>query len=476
MIATERAITRTYCRSIVIVGAGFCGAMLAAQLLRAPIRTALHITLVEQRPEVAHGVAYAPHEFPYLLNVPASRMSADRDDPQQFLDYVRHRFTARGESANGSDFLPRALYGEYLQSLLEKAERAAPSHIKLERIHGQALRIVPLPSNETRIDLASGTALFADDVVIATGNPPSAALPGTEFFRDHPAYIDSPWSLPTDCAAWRNVAVIGTGLSMADVFLRLNSQSNPPCIHAISRRGLTPLAQSDFPTTVVRGAAEQLLASAASTRQLTRSARELAHTADRLGGDWRRVVNLLRALAPQLWHALPNIERRRFVRHVQPYWDIHRHRLPPVVADRIAHAQRSGQLHIHAGRVRALQPNGKQLKLNWQRRSGVSEEWSVDAVINTTGPDYRLHTTRNPLLRSLHDDGLITADAASLGIDTTPQYAAIGRDGKPTANLFYVGPMLRATHWEATAVAELRDHIAKLATALAARQLQRSIR
>jgi hypothetical protein len=32
--------------------------------------------------------------------------------------------------------------------------------------------------------------------------------------------------------------------------------------------------------------------------------------------------------------------------------------------------------------------------------------------------------------------------------------------------LFYLGPMLRATHWEATAATELRDHAARLAAHL----------
>jgi len=476
VIAAERALTRTYCRSIVIIGAGFCGAMLAAHLLRHPPRAALRITLVEKGPEFARGAAYAAHEFPYLLNVPASRMSAEGDDPQQFLEFVRRRLTPRGESAGGGDFFPRSVYGDYLQSLLDQSERAAPPHIELARVHGEAVRLAPQPNDEIRIDLASGTALFADDVVIATGNPPSAVLPGAEFLRDHPAYIASPWRLPPERSAWRNVAIVGTGLSMADAFLQLSNQPSPPRIHAISRHGLVPLTQSDFPTTAVRGAAEQLLDSVDSARGLMRVVRGLVHTADHLGGDWRRVANLLRTLAPEIWRALPLAERRRFARHIQPYWDVHRHRLPPAVAERMAHAQRIGQLHVHAGRIQALQPHGRRLTVGWRRRGGAADELSVDAVINATGPDYRLHATRNPLLKSLHADGLIAADPLSLGIETTEHYAVIGSSGMPAANIFYLGPMLRAAHWEATAVAELRDHTARLAALLATRQLQRSIR
>lgn len=478
MIATERALTRTYCRSVVIVGAGFCGATLATQLLRARSTGATHITLVEQRAQFARGEAYAEHEFPYLLNVPASRMSADGGDPQQFLEFARHHTGTQAAFVNGGDFLPRSLYGDYLQSLLSNAERAAAPQVTLSRVNGQVQRLVPLPQGDLRIELASGTHLFADDVVLATGNPPPTALPGTEFLRDHAGYIDSPWTLPHS-GAWRNVLIVGTGLSMADVFMRLHSQPSPPRMHALSRRGLLPAAQSDFPATALRGASEQVLACTDSLRALTRTVRKLITTGDHLGGDWRRVANLLRTLTPTIWDSLPPAERQRFVRHVQPYWDAHRHRLPPQVAEQIAHAQRKGRLTVHAGRIQSLQPVGKQLKVSWHRRGYRDDgpkELTVDAVINATGPSHCLSTTRNPLLRSLYDSGLIAADCAALGIKTGANYQVVGADGRTNNNIFYLGPMLRATYWEATAVAELRQHAAQLATVLANRTRQWSAR
>jgi glycine/D-amino acid oxidase-like deaminating enzyme len=63
--------------AIVIVGAGFCGTVLAANLLRRPPSAPTDIVLIERGSAMGRGLAYAAREFPYLLNVPAARLSAD---------------------------------------------------------------------------------------------------------------------------------------------------------------------------------------------------------------------------------------------------------------------------------------------------------------------------------------------------------------------------------------------------------------
>jgi uncharacterized NAD(P)/FAD-binding protein YdhS len=71
------------------------------------------------------------------------------------------------------------------------------------------------------------------------------------------------------------------------------------------------------------------------------------------------------------------------------------------------------------------------------------------------------------LPRALMDSGLAVADPLGLGWRTGAHGALIDRDGRPAAHLFYLGPMLRADHWETTAVGELRVHAQQLTTALA---------
>jgi uncharacterized NAD(P)/FAD-binding protein YdhS len=62
-------------------------------------------------------------------------------------------------------------------------------------------------------------------------------------------------------------------------------------------------------------------------------------------------VDGLRPITQSTWQAFALPERERFVRHLQPYWDTHRHRVAPRVGRVLAEARASGQLHVFAGRL-----------------------------------------------------------------------------------------------------------------------------
>lgn len=449
--------------TIVIVGGGFSGTVLAANLLRRPPEAVTEIVLIERAAAVGRGVAYAanPHEF--LLNVPAARLSADSREPLQFLQFARRSLP----HADSEDFLPRALYGEYLQELLRTAEGAAPARVHLRRVH-DTVRRVSRSDGALTVELARGGGIAAHMVVLATGNPPPPELPFARQLRAHPGYWNDPWDLPEDGPAPQAVLIVGTGLTMADLACALCAPpGRVPAIHAISRHGLLPRSETVFGSTVLPGAAAAL-AGAHSIRRLLEVSRTLAREVQARGGDWREVVTVLRNAAPSIWRRLAQPERLRFMRHLQTYWDVHRHRLPPTLAERIATLRSSGHLQINAGRVERLEPAADRIDVFWRPRAAADTRvLRVDAVINATGPNYAVPTSRDPLIGSLAADGLIAADGLNLGLRTAEHGACIDVDGVPAKNLFYLGPMLRAAWWEATAVTELRNHAENLAEFLA---------
>jgi uncharacterized NAD(P)/FAD-binding protein YdhS len=452
--------------AIVIVGAGFCGTVLAANLLRRPPSEATDLVLIERGATMGRGVAYTAREFPYLLNVPAARLSADSRDPMQFLRFAQ----GRAPGADGEDFLPRALYGDYLQDALQEAERAAPAHVRLLRVFDEVRQVTRHDGDKPlTVKFTERAAIPADRVILALGNPPPPLLPWAEAVRDHEAYRNDPWDLPKTLAATASVLIVGNGLTMADAALALTQDTNrAPTLHTISRRGLVSLPQTTFRPSAVRGDGEALLACADSLRRVLTLTRELTREVENRGGDWREVVTFVRHLAPALWRRLPQSERRRFVRHLQAYWDIHRHRLPPQLGERIASLRRNGQLRVNAGRIDSVTAMGKQLRVSWRPRgSGSTATLMVDLVVNATGPDYALRRGADPLLRSLRAAGLVSEDALDLGLRTARHGACVDSQGRPSEHLYYLGPMLRADHWEATAATELRDHAERLAAHVA---------
>ncbi|HEY4444228.1 MAG TPA: FAD/NAD(P)-binding protein [Steroidobacteraceae bacterium] len=452
--------------AIIIVGAGFCGTVLAANLLRRSPPEATDVVLIERGSTMGRGVAYAAREFPYLLNVPAARLSADSRDPLQFLRFAQRRAPA----ADGEDFMPRALYGDYLQDVLREAEQAAPAHMRLLRVFDEVRQVTRHDGDKPlTATFADRPAIPADRLILALGNPPPPLLPWAEAVRDHEAYRNDPWELPKVLAARASVLIVGNGLTMADAALALTQDTNrAPMLHTISRRGLVSLPQTTFRPSAVHADGEALLACADSLRKVLAQTRELAREVESRGGDWREAVTFVRHLAPALWRRLPQLEQRRFVRHLQAYWDIHRHRLPPQLGERIASLRRNGQLQVNAGRIEAVTAAGRQLQVSWRPRgSGSTATLTVDLVVNATGPDYALKRGADPLLNSLRAAGLVSEDALDLGLRTARHGACVDSQGRPSGHLYYLGPMLRADHWEATAATELRDHAERLAAHLA---------
>lgn len=450
-------------RTIVIVGGGFSGIMLATNLLRRKTSGAWRIVLVERSAQIG-GPAYVARDYPYLLNVPAGRMSADSRAPDAFLRFAQRRAPA----TSADDFVPRSWYGDYLRELLAEAESAAPARVGLERMRADVTGITRIASHPgLRVALRDGRALHADEVVLACGNPSPTRLPGLSGIQDHPGYVGDACrdSGRTDMRG--EVLLVGTGLTMADAALAATARGATRVL-AISRRGLLPPRQ----TTGTHGAGDDQtvvrLAAARPVRELLHVARLLAREFDARGADWRGIVNAIREQAPEIWHSLDAKQRGQFLRHVRPYWDVHRHRLPPNTAERFDVLRRSGQLHVHAGRILHACPDDSRLQVTWLPR-GAREprQLTVDWVVNCTGPDYDLRRSRDPLFRSAIRDGLVVPDAFGLGLHTSAHGALVDAQGDVSRDLFCLGPMLRADHWETTAVAELRVHAEALAAHLA---------
>ena len=454
-------------RTIAIVGAGFSGTTVAANLLRSPNTEPLRVVLIERARCIARGVAYAEREFKYLLNVPAGRMSANPRDPLEFLKFARRRLPY----ATAEDFLPRALYGEYLEASLASAEVSAHPQLHLVRVRADIVAISRDPhASSFQLHAADGRTITADDVVLALGNPAPGSPQSLDNLLGSARYAEDPWTAASSCRPGETLLVIGTSLTMADAVSATAANCNDNVtIHAISRHGLVPPTQTAFRHAPCEGDSSALLREASfSVRRLMRSIRRLADKTQRQGGDWREAVTFVRGMAPALWSRLPLREKRRFLRHVRPYWDVHRHRLPPETLAQLQQMQLRGNLRIHAGRLLSFERSGDKVKVTWrQRRATKVATLLVDRVINCTGPEYNPYRSRDPLMHSLFAQRLASADALSLGLRTAENGALLDANGRAADNLFYVGPQLRADYWEATAAAELRSHAERLAAHLA---------
>jgi uncharacterized NAD(P)/FAD-binding protein YdhS len=458
-------------RAIAILGGGFAGTIVAVHLLRdAP--APLEISLIERRPVLGEGVAYSTTLGTHVLNVPADRMGAFAEGIGDFQRWLKALEPEFGEFAPHG-FVPRIWYGTYLRSILAEAERSAPDGVRLSRFVDTVESIEEDPEGLT-IGLASGDRLRADRLVLAFGNLPAGDPPlGVGTLGEHPGYVPDPWdteavrAIPADA----DVLLIGTGLTMVDWAFSLGRQGHRGTIHAVSRRGLVPRAHGPA---APLSPGPWLDAAPATALGLSRAIRrEIARTTE-AGGDWRSVVDALRPRTAGLWASLPVAQRRRFLRHLRPFWDVHRHRAAPHVAALIEEMQRNGRLVVHAGRLvsvedrpgRAGGPAGTMDVTIRERRTGAELILGVERIVNAIGPGGDIRTSGEAFLDGLLRAGIGQADPLGLGLRTTSDGALIAADGSVSTRIFTLGSSRRGDLWESTAVPELRVQAALLARRL----------
>ncbi len=451
--------------SVAIVGGGFSGTMVATHLLRsgAPVR----VILIERLGPFSGGVAYGTRCGSHVLNVPVGRMSAFEDDSEHFLRWMRQRDGA----CTGGSFVPRPLYGQYLRHVLADAEASAAPGAELERIPGEVVAIRPRPAaSGHQVVLAGGRTILADTAVLAIGNYPPADPAAEGDFGADPRYVRDPWAHDSlHVQRGDEVLLVGTGLTMLDIALALRDQGHRGVIHAVSRRGLLPQPHRSSPTAPPHHDRPASIARWEPTAlgMFRALRREVAEGASR-GIDWREVVTSIRADTPALWGTLSPAERRRFLTHLRPFWETHRHRAAPQTWAGVESMMRAGQLRVRAARLIRIDaaPEGLSVELR-PRGLNTRERISVARIINCTGPDTDFSRIREPLVASLRDDGLIRPDALGLGLETDDRGALLDRAGRVNAGLYLVGPLRKGRLWENTAVPELRIEARRLAERLA---------
>jgi uncharacterized NAD(P)/FAD-binding protein YdhS len=120
---------------------------------------------------------------------------------------------------------------------------------------------------------------------------------------------------------------------------------------------------------------------------------------------------------------MPEAERRRFVRHLRPFWDVHRHRIAPAVAEHLEAAYRFGQLVFHADRVTAYRIRNQIVQIDFVAR-GASQTQSIEAtrVINCSGPALDLERSGDPVISSLIESGVARPVHSGSGSTSRPHW------------------------------------------------------
>jgi len=451
-------------RTIAIIGGGFSGTLTAVNLARLGVEP-LRVLLCNSRHPLGRGVAYGTNQPEHLLNVAARNMSAFPDLPSHFLDWLRNRadFATIPTATLREEFVPRRVYGDYLQDLLfwHSQPLTTTPPVQIEPIDDEIVDLEPTP-NGGLLHLHHGATQTADQVVLATGNRPPRRLPALAPVQNHPAYHPNPWldwfkTLPHPS---ENVLLLGAGLTMVDAFLTLNSAGWQGTIHAVSRHGLLPLAHfrggeySNFPPDGV----DEL-----DLNHLVTLIEDHCARLRTQGMNPAIVVDRLRPYTQRIWRRLSLSDKQTFLSKYATRWNVIRHRIPPAVAGQVETARDQGRLRVHTGTIHAARADGNRLRVTIGGNDGQQLELVVGLLVNCTGPSDSPVVDPSPLYRNLFARGLIRPDELDMGIEVTPNFATVDQHGSASDFLYALGPLLRGTLWETTAVPELRSQAYQVA-------------
>jgi uncharacterized NAD(P)/FAD-binding protein YdhS len=434
---------------IVIVGGGASGVLLAAHLLRDGGEDT-RVTIIEKRGMVGRGVAYSARQQDHVLNVPATNMSAFADDPDHFWRWLRTR-NLSGET-DRFVFVPRKYYGAYLGDVL--ADTAVGGHLTILNERAVDVRTT---SAGIEVVLANGASVVGRTAVLAVGHEEQPAR-GKGIAVRVGSEADTP--LDPDAPAM----ILGSGLSMVDAWLVLAQSDHRGPITVVSRHGLLP-QRHDRVEKVELAAADVPFGT--DLHYFERWFRDTVDEVVARGGDWRSVVDALRPFNQRIWQNWSDTSRRRFLDHLRPFWNIHRHRLPPDLHARLEAAIASGQVTLRAGSITDLTRTSDGVLATIRAKGGGARETlKVARVYDCGGVTVDVRQSSNPVITSLIERGDARPDRLNIGLDVTTECEVIDASGTPADRLYAIGPLTRGTFFEIEAIPDIRVQAAALAAEL----------
>lgn len=398
--------------------------------------------IVEGGGLAGRGIAYSTTEPAHLLNVPADAMSAWAEEPEHFAK----RFEAEGGHAEG--FAQRRLFGRYLCDILDEAIASGC----IDLVDHSAIR-ADRSNGKWRILLDDGSTIEAEAVALAIGNQQPDVLSAFEGAGDR--FISNPWgvearrAVETLASEGGDALLVGTGLTMVDLVLSLDSAGHRGKILALSRRGQVPRPHDNSNRSAPVDAEEVPHGQVRALWQwLRRRSAEVG---------WRLAIDSLRPHSHSLWQSLGAVEQQRFLRHARAYWDVRRHRIAPEVGATIAHLIAEGRLEIMAGRVIAARKSSGALEVELRRRgANTTKHRTFLYGFNCTGPLHAIDHTRDPFLRSLLEGSHARPDQIKIGFE-------VDRNSRAGERLWALGPLTKGRYWEIIAIPDIRDQAASVA-------------
>jgi len=292
-------------KNVAIVGFGLSGLLAFLNLVKHHKKHSqkLEITIFEKSRFYCKGTAYSTKNINHLLNVPAYRMGVIDQDREHFYKWL----TSKGYNYSKNDFVPRQIFGVYLEDVLESALKIADKKGISYKFINKEISEIGIKSNHYVINhSAYNHCILSTGVRLKNWDKNFWKVNLTEYLNKHEVHL------------------IGCGLTAFDAAISLRDLNFKGTIFMHSRTGKMPqMHQIPAPGAKV----EPVLTLQDASLPLSQIFKKFAN-ACKHSPNWRLHFDTLRPMTQDFWKALTVEKKKRFMRHCFRLWNVHRHRCP----------------------------------------------------------------------------------------------------------------------------------------------------
>jgi uncharacterized NAD(P)/FAD-binding protein YdhS len=450
-----------------IIGAGFSGTMTAVNLIRKTTEP-VEIFIFDKQDNFNKGIAYNPYSERFILNVIASKMSAFAEDPEHFLNWVltQEHFKEAERSIVAEAFLPRYIYGKYLEEVWKNAVASENAKKSIIREIDALVENLDTTEGSWFLTLSNGQKVTLDICVIATGNniPQNPDIKNAGIFQTK-HYFQNPWDKKSvmQCDRLKSILLIGNGLTMVDTVFGLLEQGYTGEIYTLSRNGFHTIPHRHIGFRY-SGLVNELPGTDSLSGLVNLIHKHIKYL-EECGFSAEPVIDSLRPFTQDIWQKMSDREKYLFTFRLRYLWDAIRHRIPFPIKEKIQKFRLDNKLHICTGKLIGLSEQNDIICVSfYDMTMKTKREIQVARVINCSGPATDIRHLENSFLKDCLVKRIISQDTLKLGINADAiTFQVFDNHGLRHNNLFTIGPTLKGVLWESVAVNELRDQANKLA-------------
>jgi uncharacterized NAD(P)/FAD-binding protein YdhS len=432
-------------KDIAIIGDGFAAAAMVAHLLRRGIAPS-SITVIGPR-ELGKGNAYGCDSPFFRLNIREDLPIIFSDDPLHFARWAQEHVSDSQARTDAGYFYRRQDFGRYVSSLINHESQAG----QVEQIKARVLGIGGVDGS-WNLELDNRSVISANQVVIATGNPPpiwpcEVSQPNSPAGASH--LIENPWtgSAFREIDSQENIILLGGGLTALDAINALAGRNHLGMIYVISPRAAFPPAQAKWQRKVQPNWPQNL-----TPAKLIRFMRNHLPSAPTASSEWQCAWEELRPNINTIWQQFSLQQKHSLFKRLGWLWNLYRFRASPQTIAAYEQLRARNQIEFVLGRAKEIQCSETKVKALLSNGLDVQG----DRIINCTG------VATDPLLKSLIKNQLAIADPLgnAIAVDKTLQVQNVS--GGQWNTLWMIGP---------ATMGSLGDVIAASAIAKQAEQL-----